>query len=257
MLGEMKHEVLKVEELRVRGTGNAEILRGMNLTLRTGERVAILGSSGAGKTTLFRAIVGLMPASSGRVLLNGVEISKLRGRRLREQRRHIGFVAQKHDLVEPLLVRQNVMAGALGRWSTAHALRYLLRPTPDERRCAEEALHAVGLAHLSDVGTAQLSGGEQQRVAIARALVQQPILLLADEPVASLDPAKCHEVLRLLIQVAVDRNMALICTLHQPDLARQYFERIVEVREGRTYEGTPARDASSRAASGEFAICPR
>lgn len=252
-----KPELLKIEGLRVRAAGNAEILRGVDFSMAAGQRVAILGSSGAGKTTLFRAIAGLVPASTGRVLVNGIEIGKLRGKQLREQRRQIGFVAQKHDLVEPLRVRQNVMAGALGRWSTAHALRYLLRPTSSERTCAEEALRAVGLAHLSEAPTKQLSGGEQQRVAIARALVQEPALLLADEPVASLDPLKCHEILNLLVQVADDRNMALICTLHQPELARQYFERIVEIREGRAYKITPVEPAHSPDASGELELCPR
>lgn len=229
-------ELLSIENLHVRAGGDAHILRGINLNIAAGERVAILGRSGAGKTTLFRTIIGLVPTSSGRIVLDGTEITGLRGKSLRAQRCRIGFIAQKHDLVEPLRVHQNVMAGALGRWSTLRALRYLLRPTRGERDTAREVLSAVGLGHLLDAPTGRLSGGEQQRVAIARALVQAPSLLLADEPVASLDPARSHEILNLLVGVTITRSMALLCTLHQPHLASQYFERVVEIREGIVHE---------------------
>jgi phosphonate transport system ATP-binding protein len=225
-------QLLKIEGLRVKGTGNAEILRGIHLQVDAGEKVSILGPSGAGKTTLFRAIVGLMPASRGLIRLDGVELTHLKGKSLRAQRCRIGFVAQKHDLVEALRVHHNVMAGALGRWSTAHALRYFIHRTAEERSCVQQALAAVGLTHLENAATSRLSGGEQQRVAIARALVQSPRLLLADEPVASLDPVKSREILELLVRIASERKMALLCILHQPHLAKQYFDRIVEVRDG-------------------------
>ncbi len=141
-------------------------------------------------------------------------------------------MTQKHDLVDPLRVDKNVMAGALGRWSTARALRFLFWSRPDELKEAEAALASVGLAHKLREPTSALSGGEQQRVAIARALVQAPRLLLADEPVASLDPRTAVEVLELLTGLTKARGMALICSLHQPELAARFFDRIVEVRDG-------------------------
>jgi phosphonate transport system ATP-binding protein len=145
----------------------------------------------------------------------------------------VALVAQKHDLVDVLPVHANVMAGALGRWSDLRALRYLVRPAPAELDEARAALAAVGLAHKLRAETARLSGGEQQRVAIARALVQAPRVLLADEPVASLDPRTAREVLELLTGLAQARGMGLICSLHQPDLAHRFFDRVLELRDGR------------------------
>ena len=160
----------------------------------------------------------------------------LRGRRLRQARARIGLITQKHDLIDALRVDKNVMAGALGRWSTRRALRFLFWSKPQELAEAEAALASVGLAAKLRVPTSALSGGEQQRVAIARALVQAPRLLLADEPVASLDPRTAVEVLDLLTGLTKARGMALICSLHQPELAERFFDRIVEVRDGRLVE---------------------
>jgi phosphonate transport system ATP-binding protein len=142
------------------------------------------------------------------------------------------MITQKHDLVEPLRVDKNVMAGALGRWSTARAIRFLIWPRSAELAKATEALAAVGLADKLKRRTSTLSGGEQQRVAIARVLVQAPALLLADEPVASLDPTTAEEVVKLLTQIARARGMALIASLHQLDLAERYCDRIVELHSG-------------------------
>src|SRR5262249_33875657 len=163
------------------------VLNGVSLSVERGEKVAILGPSGAGKTTLFRSINGFVPIRSGQITLDGISVKSLRGRRLRELRRHIAVVSQRHDLVERLRVYQNVMAGALGRWSAWRGLRFLLWPTAEELAEAENALRRVGIAHKLRAPTSEISGGEHQRVAIARALVQQPSLLLADEPIASLD----------------------------------------------------------------------
>ncbi len=228
--------ILTLERLCVRGTNGVEILRGIELSVARGERVAVLGASGAGKTTILRAIVGLVPVASGRVLFAGKDIARLSGKSLRAQRSQIGYIAQKHDLIEPLRVHHNVMAGALGRWSAARALRYLFHPTSSERRSVQEVLHAVGLDGHIDAPTSRLSGGEQQRVAIARSLIQNPKLLLADEPVASLDPATSREILDLLVKVASEHGTALLCTLHQPELASRYFHRIVRVDRGRIVE---------------------
>jgi phosphonate transport system ATP-binding protein len=215
---------------------NAAILTNINLQVNCGERVALVGPSGSGKTTLLRSLNGHIKARAGQIVFDGVDITSLTGTALRQVRRQIGFVAQKHDLVEPLRVHQNVMAGALGRWSNRRALRYLIWPRHDELAECESALASVGLAHKLHQPTTALSGGEQQRVAIARALVQAPKLLLADEPVASLDPRTANDILDLLTNLARERGMALICSLHQPDLATRYFDRIIEVRHGTLVE---------------------
>ena len=227
--------LLRVSDLAVApSSAQKPLLRNIHLQLHAGECVAMVGPSGSGKTTLLRTLNGQIRAHSGLISIGGEELTVLAGHRLRELRRQIGYVAQKHDLVEPLRVHQNVMAGALGRWSTVRALRYLCRPLQSELAEAQDALAAVGLSHKLRNPTSSLSGGEQQRVAIARALVQGPKLLLADEPIASLDPATAQAILELLTKLAVERGMALICSLHQPDLARRYFDRTIEIAERRT-----------------------
>jgi phosphonate transport system ATP-binding protein len=222
---------LDIRDLVVR-FGRHTVLNGVSLALRQGERVAILGASGAGKTSLLRAINGFVPAAGGSILVDGVEVTKIRGRALRELRSRIGVISQRHDLVDNLAVHQNVMAGALGRWSSWRALRFLIWPFEDELDVARAALRRVGLEHKLRGRTSSLSGGEHQRVAIARALVQDPILMLADEPVASLDPALSQQTLELLCRLAEESGLTLLCSLHQPHLAEHYFERILEMRGG-------------------------
>jgi len=212
--------------------GSHTVLNGVSCAVRRGERVAVLGASGAGKTTLFRAINGFAPAAEGCIVVDGVDVTKLRGRALRELRSRIAVISQRHDLVDNLSVHQNVMAGALGRWSSLHALRFLAWPSREELETAREALARVGLDKKLRSRTSALSGGEHQRVAIARALVQQPILMLADEPVASLDPALSQQILELLCRLAEESHVTLLCSLHQPHLAEHYFERIIELRDG-------------------------
>jgi phosphonate transport system ATP-binding protein len=229
--------LLEIENLEVRARpSGTPILRGVSLAVNRGERVAIIGPSGSGKTTLFRTINGTVPVDGGCLRFMGHSLSECRGGALRELRRRIAVIAQKHDLVESLRVHQNVIAGALGRWSTGRAIRYLAWPKNEELMEAERALASVGLSHKLRAGTTSLSGGEQQRVAIARALVQSPDLILADEPVASLDPPTAVEVLECLCGLAREKGMALLCSLHQPELAARYFDRIVEVRKGQTFE---------------------
>ncbi len=222
---------LEIRDLVVR-YGQHTVLNGVSCAVRRGERVAVLGASGAGKTTLFRAINGFAAADEGSILVDGVDVTKLRRVALRELRSRIAVISQRHDLVDNLSVHQNVMAGALGRWSSLHALRFLIWPSREELETARAALSRVGLQHKLRSRTSALSGGEHQRVAIARALVQQPILMLADEPVASLDPALSQQILELLCRLAEENNVTLLCSLHQPHLAEHYFERIIEMRAG-------------------------
>jgi phosphonate transport system ATP-binding protein len=222
---------LEISDLVVR-YGQNTVLNGLSCAIRRSERVAVLGASGAGKTSLFRSINGFAAATEGSILVEGVDVTRLRGGELRKLRSRIAVISQRHDLVDNLAVHQNVMAGALGRWSSWHALRFLIYPLPEELERAREALHRVGLAHKLRSRTSQLSGGEHQRVAIARALVQQPILLLADEPVASLDPTLSHQILELLCRLAEENHVTLLCSLHQPHLAEHFFDRIIELRKG-------------------------
>ena len=222
---------LEIRDLVVR-YGQHTVLNGLSCAIRPGERVAILGASGAGKTSLLRSINGFVAAASGNILVDGIEVTRMRGRALRELRSRIGVISQRHDLVDNLAVHQNVMAGALGKWSSWKALRFLIWPFDAELEVARQALRRVGLEHKLRARTSSLSGGEHQRVAIARALVQDPILMLADEPVASLDPALSQQTLELLCRLAEESRVTLLCTLHQPHLAEHYFERIIEMRGG-------------------------
>ena len=224
--------LLDIRNLVVRYAPGHDVLTNVSLQVGRAERIAILGPSGSGKTTLFRAINGFAAASSGSVQVDGVDVTRARGRELRRLRARIGVVSQRHDLVDRLSVHQNVMAGALGRWPWWRALRYLARPTQNELNQAVEALRRVGLEHKLHKKTSDLSGGEHQRVAIARALVQKPVLLLADEPVASLDPALSEQILELLCSLAEENHVALLCSLHQPQLAERFFGRILELRKG-------------------------
>ena len=222
--------MLRVEQLTLKIAPDAPpLLREVSLDLAAGEALAITGPSGAGKTTLLRAIAGEIAPDAGRILLDGLPTRSLRG----AARASIGFIAQGHDLVEPLRVDRNVLAGALGRWGALRALRVFARPAAREIALAEEALEAVGLVGMARRRTATLSGGERQRVAIARALIQAPRLLLADEPVSSLDPKSARRTLDLLTQLAREQRMALVCTLHQPDLAARHFSRVLHLSEAR------------------------
>ena len=209
------------------------VLRKVSLELGQGECVALVGPSGSGKTTLLRTIAGLIPARAGTVWFEGRDLADPEPHQVRARRRRIAIVSQQHDLVQSLRVDKNVMAGALGRWSNWRALRFLALARAEELAECEATLEAVGLSGKARRSTASLSGGEQQRVAIARALIQAPALMLADEPIASLDPDTAEAILGLLTRLARSRRMSLICSLHQPLLAERHCDRVLELRDGR------------------------
>ena len=226
--------MIVLDEVVVRYPGaQRPAVDGASLLVKTGESVALVGPSGSGKTTLLRAINRLVPITSGTILVDGVAVESLQDKALRALRTRLAMIAQHHDLVDRLRVHQNVMAGALGRWSSLHALRYLAFPLRGELDEARNALARVGIAEKLGAPTSALSGGERQRVAIARALVQQPHAILADEPIASLDPELAEQIVALLTTLAKESGIALICSLHQVQFADRYFDQIVRLEGGR------------------------
>jgi phosphonate transport system ATP-binding protein len=242
--------MLKIQDLTVRYRREGQpVLHHLALNVAAGECLALVGPSGSGKTTLLRSVNASVGIESGQVWVGDVEVSSAHGVALRAIRSRIAFIAQKHDLVDRLKTYQNVMAGALGRWSTTHALRFLVWPQASELEEAREALQSVGLAQKLRSHTTELSGGEQQRVAIARALVQHPLVILADEPIASLDPDTAAQVLELLCNLARNRGITLICSLHQPDLAHRYFDRILRIHGGQAVQVPTASARARRAAA--------
>ena len=216
--------------------GEAIVLAPLSLAVAPGERVAVIGPSGAGKTTLLRLMAGAVAPSTGTVALHGQNVAGLRPGR--ELAKLVGMIAQQFDLVPNLSVLHNVLAGRLGEWSFGRSLLSLM--WPQEQRLAFDALERVGVTHLARQRAGHISGGEQQRVAIARVLVQHPSVVLADEPVASLDPARAREVLLLLTAVTEEQGETLIASLHSVDLARELFDRIVGLRNGVVQFDAPA-----------------
>jgi len=205
-------------------------LDGVDLTVRAGELVTILGSNGSGKTTLLRCIARLLDPTECEVLVGGEDLARLNGRQLRAARLALAMVFQRANLVRRRSVLANVASGTLGRrrtlWTTLGGLPV------EELPMARELLRKVGVERLGAQRADTLSGGQAQRAAIARALAQRPKLILADEPVASLDPEAAEEIMRLLRQLAVESGLAVLCVLHQPALAQRYSHRVVGLRDG-------------------------
>jgi phosphonate transport system ATP-binding protein len=205
-------------------------LDGIDLVVQRGERVALIGPSGAGKTTLFRLLNCTLRPTSGRLWINGEDVATIHGKRLRQVRGRIGTIYQQHNLVPRLRVIHNVLAGRLSRWSTLRALTSLANP--QEAEVAREALTQVGIPDKIFERTDELSGGQQQRVAIARVLVQDPEVILADEPVSSVDPTLASTIVKLLIDISERTRKTLVVSLHSVDLALAHFPRIVGVKNG-------------------------
>ena len=212
--------------------GPVRSISGINFGVLEGEQVAVLGPSGAGKTTLFRLLNATLRATSGSLAFRGTNVHAMSGRELRAMRRRIGTIYQQHHLVPSLTALQNTLCGNLGRWSLLHTLRSAVRPRRNEVEQAMAALELVGLADKYRARADELSGGQQQRLAIARVLMQDPDVILADEPVASLDPALAESVASLLLTLAQERKRTLIVTLHDIEMALRYFPRIIALREG-------------------------
>ncbi|WP_309127351.1 phosphonate ABC transporter ATP-binding protein [Microbacterium sp.] len=215
------------------------VLDGVDLDLFPGEMVALLGASGSGKSTLMRSLTGFAPVASGSVRVAGHDVTNLRRGELRTLRSHVGQVFQQFNLIPRLSVLTNVLTGAL---HGAGPVNLVGGFTSAHRKRALELLDRVGIAHKATVPARSLSGGQQQRVAIARALMQQPRVILADEPVASLDPRLADSVLELLRGIATQDGIPVLVSLHVLPLALAHSDRIVGLRHGEMI----VSDATSR-----------
>lgn len=214
-------------------------LQSASLTVHPGEFAVILGANGCGKSTMLRIIAGMQKPTAGEVRVAGQDITRLNGRALSDARMSLGMVFQHAHLVKRRSVVANVTTGTLGRYRNMFtALGGLPR---QELPHALDCLQQVGLTQFARQRASTLSGGQAQRAAIARALAQRPRALLADEPVASLDPEAAEEVMRLLRRLASEQGMGVLCVLHQPDLARRYADRLLGMRQGViAFDGAPA-----------------
>ncbi len=218
-------------------TGN-QALKEINLTVPEGQVVALIGPSGAGKSTLIRCVNRLVEPSEGQIWLRDTEITRLSTRGLRHIRRRIGMIFQEYALVERLSVMENVLSGRLGYvnfWQS-----WLRRYPQADVDNAFQLLERVGLLDFVDQRADALSGGQRQRVGIARALLQDPDLLLVDEPTASLDPKTSRQIMRLITELAQERGLAVVINIHDVPLAQMYAQRIVGLRAGSVvYDGPP------------------
>lgn len=225
----MGFPVFELEDVGVRFR-DVEALAAVSLRVEGGERVSVIGPSGAGKSSLIRLLNGTLVPDAGTVRVLGEDLAKASARTLRDVQRRLGTIHQQFDLVDQLRVIHNVNAGRLGEWPLWKAAVSLA--SPRGTAAARQALARVGIADKLYERTASLSGGEQQRVAIARVLVQRPAAILADEPIASLDPARGLEIVRLLCEVSSELGTTLLASLHDVDVAMASFHRVVGLREG-------------------------
>ncbi len=229
--------MLQVEHLTKIYEDGTLALTDVNFEVPDGEFLVILGLSGSGKSTLLRCINRLIEPTEGRIIWDGTDITAASGGELRKIRRHIGFIFQEFNLVERSSVLTNVLSGRLGY---VNLWQSIIRFPQGEVKRAMANLERVGIADLAPKRADDLSGGQRQRVGIARALMQEPRLMLADEPVASLDPVLAHSILRYLEQLNKEDGITVICSLHFLDLVRRYGTNVVGLKDGRVvFQGRP------------------
>ncbi len=230
--------MLRITELVKRYRTGDLALKGIDLVVPDSQVMALIGPSGAGKSTLIRCINRLVEPTGGTIDLNGVELTTLGQRELRKARRRMGMIFQEYALVERLSVMENVLSGRLGYvgfWSSWR--RRFPQSDIDE---AFRLLERVGLDHMVDKRADELSGGQRQRVGICRALIQNPELLLVDEPTASLDPKTSRQIMRLICELCAERRLSAIINIHDVMLAQMFAERIVGLRLGEVVYDGPA-----------------
>jgi len=233
---------IRLERASVTYPNGTVALDDVSLTIEPGEMVAVVGLSGSGKSTLIRTINGLVPVTSGSVEVGPHVVSRLRGRALRELRSSVGMIFQGFNLAERVSVYRNTLVGRFAGQSAARTLLGI--PSAHDREAALSALDSVGMLEKVWQRAGALSGGQKQRVAIARALSQDPRVMLADEPVASLDPPTAHAVMNELLRLNAERGLTVLVNLHLMDLARQYTTRMIGLRAGTVVYDGPAASAT-------------
>ena len=230
--------MLKLENLTKRYNTGDLALQGIDLSIPSGQVLALIGPSGAGKSTLIRCINRLVEPTNGSAILNEVNLTKLSSRALRKSRRKMGMIFQEYALVERLTVMENVLSGRLGYvgfWKS-----FLRRFPKKDVNEAFRLLDRVGLLEMADKRADELSGGQRQRVGICRALIQDPDLLLVDEPTASLDPKTSRQIMRLINELCKERGLTAIINIHDVLLAQMFSQRIVGLALGNiVYDGSP------------------
>ena len=237
--------MLRIRGLSLRYPNGKLALSDFELTVEAGELVVVLGGNGSGKSTLLRCITRTLKPSAGDIWLGQTNLCGLEGEKLRRARLELAMIWQHASLVRRSSVLANVATGALGRHST---LRTVFGGLPAaELNAARGYLGDVGLADLAEQRAGTLSGGQAQRVAIARSLAQRPRVLLADEPVASLDPEAAEDIMRLLQRLARSERIAVLCVLHQVELAYAYADRVIGIRDGRIAFDLPRSQVSREA----------
>jgi phosphonate transport system ATP-binding protein len=246
--------MLKVEHLVKQYPNGTQALNDVSFEVQDGEFLAVIGLSGSGKSTLLRCINRLIDPTSGRILWNGADVTAASGTELRNIRRQIGMVFQQFNLVKRSSVLTNVLSGRLGYVSPAKSLfNYFSK---DDKQRALSNLELMGLRDKAYIRADSLSGGQQQRVGIARALMQEPKLVLADEPVASLDPVLAHSILKYLELMNREHGITVLCSLHFLDLVHRYATRAIALKDGQVvFEGLPQEidDAQFKAIYGQEA----
>ncbi|MBF8435449.1 phosphonate ABC transporter ATP-binding protein [Halanaerobiaceae bacterium Z-7014] len=231
--------MLEINGLHKEYPGGDLALRGVNIKLNKGEITAVIGPSGAGKSTLIRCINRLVEPTAGDIVLQNQNIKELDKKELKNKRREIGMIFQEYALVERLTVMENVLSGRLGYVSFWRA--WLRKFPQKDINQAYQLLKRLGLKDHVTKRADQLSGGQRQRVGIARALIQDPKLLLVDEPTASLDPKTSRQIMRLITELARERELAALINIHDVSLAKEYVSRIIGMRQGEiVFDGSPA-----------------
>jgi phosphonate transport system ATP-binding protein len=232
--------MLAIKDLRVVYPNGYEALKSVSLEVQSGEIVALIGRSGAGKSTILRCINRFQPATSGQIILDGVDIAGLNAGEVRRMRSRIGFVWQEYNLVERLTVMKNVLSGRLGQYSSLQSCFHWF--DTGQREIALHSLERVNMLHRATQRADRLSGGEKQRVAIARALAQRPMIIVADEPVASLDVELSWQIMSDLVRVSRDEQVPTLISIHDVELAKAFCDRIVGLAQGEiVFDGLPSR----------------